>query len=98
MIMCLTSFNHRYLYFHPAPSQYAVLHSDGRPLYSDRRQVTLSMTTRLMSGRTETLADHKLMVRDDGIVHYEFIPSPQAEFIRINVSIKENMIIFKSSR
>ena len=64
------------------------MHSDGSPLRSNRRQVTLDITTRLRRGGTRTDNDILLTVRDDGIVAYEFMAHDDAEEIRVSVSRK----------
>ena len=61
------------------------MHSDGSPLRSNRRQVTLDITTRLRRGGTRTDNDILLTVRDDGIVAYEFMAHDDAEEIRVSV-------------
>ena len=62
------------------------MHSDGTPLDSNRRQVTLTRSTTPRQGTIRNVADVRLMVRDDGIVHYEFMADDDAESIKISVS------------
>ena len=65
--------------------QFAVVQSDGSPLYGDRRQVTINRNTRNVNGYTQN-TEVKMIVRDDGIVHYKFIAEKDAKFIVIRVS------------
>ena len=64
--------------------QYAVMHADGSPLYSKRRQVTIERITRSVSGFSRTNNEERLIVRDDGIVHYSFVADSDAQSIRVS--------------
>ena len=66
------------------------MHSDGTPLDNQRRQVTITRSTRMRSGTSRTENDIRLMVRDDGIAHYEFMADDDAESIRISVSVSRS--------
>ncbi|KAK2182230.1 hypothetical protein NP493_362g02042 [Ridgeia piscesae] len=66
----------------PVSLYFAVVQSDGSPLYGDRRQVTINRNTRNHNGYTTT-NEVKMIVRDDGIVHYKFIADKDAQFIVI---------------
>lgn len=66
----------------PVYVYYAVIEADGRPLLSNRRQVTVQRTV-TMNGQTVTKKEEKLVVRDDGIVSYTFVAEENAEIIKI---------------
>lgn len=66
--------------------QFAVVQSDGSPLYGDRRQVTINRIIRNNNGYTTTV-EVKMIVRNDGIVHYKFVADKDAAFITIRVGI-----------
>ncbi|CAD5111927.1 DgyrCDS1188 [Dimorphilus gyrociliatus] len=66
----------------PVNVYYAVIDADGRPLYGNRRQVTVQRSVN--NGiKTTALEEEKLVVRDDGIVSYTFIAESDARFITL---------------
>ena len=67
--------------------QYAVMHQDGTPLVGIRRQVTVQRIERGVTGYTKTYPEDKLIVRDDGIVQYDFIPDKNAQLVTLRVSL-----------
>ncbi|KAI0217799.1 Alpha-2-macroglobulin-P [Lamellibrachia satsuma] len=66
----------------PVSLYFAVVQSDGSPLYGDRRQVTINRIIRNNNGYTTTV-EVKMIVRNDGIVHYKFVADKDAAFITI---------------
>ena len=64
------------------------MHEDGSPLSRDRRQVTITTSYEAMQGTgvRPRIAPVQLMVRDDGIVHYQFVPDKDAKLITVRVS------------
>ena len=58
---------------------------DGTPLNRPRRQVTINRSARSVTGQT-TIKEDKLITRDDGIVHYTYMPEADDELITITVS------------
>ena len=62
------------------------MQADGSPLYGYRRQVTIAHLERRLGSPSFT-REHKKIVRDDGIVQYDFTPSHDAEFIKIRVTL-----------
>ena len=63
------------------------MHADGSPLISHRRQVTIYRNERLVNRGLKKVEEEKLLVRDDGIVFYQFLPDKDAQFITLTVSI-----------
>lgn len=59
--------------------------ADGSPLVGQRRQVTLSRSTTLVNGRNIATPEEKLIVPDDGILRYEFVPDKEALSVAIRV-------------
>ena len=64
--------------------QFAVVEEDGVPLTGRRRQVTIDQTTFRDVGSIETL-EKKVIVPDDGIVRYKFVPSKTAYRVKVQV-------------
>ncbi|ELU16655.1 hypothetical protein CAPTEDRAFT_200949, partial [Capitella teleta] len=64
---------------------YAVKNRDGTRINKWRRQVTVSGSEQSVSGSTTTF-EHKFLVGDDGIAHFQYKPKEDAQFIRIAAS------------
>ena len=64
--------------------QFALSEADGSPLYGFQRQVTISRTEKTSSGNGNAQPT-KHIVRDDGIVQYDFVAEPDATMITILV-------------
>ena len=64
--------------------QFALSEADGSPLYGFQRQVTISRTEKTSSGNGNAQPT-KHIVRDDGIVQYDFVAEPDATMITIYV-------------
>ena len=71
----------------PISVYYAVVNTDGSPLFGSRRQVGIQRTTVSTSGSTRSTQEEKFMVPDDGIVQYTFIPDPDADLVKISVGV-----------
>ena len=51
--------------------------------------MTVSGTERSITGSTTTF-EHKFLVGDDGIAHFQYKPKENAQFIRMQVRISAN--------
>lgn len=65
--------------------QFAVVHANGRPVTSHRNQVTIMYYERRFSSPAK-ISEEKLIPWDDGVIEYSFIPSTDAEIVKIRVS------------
>lgn len=74
--------------------QWALMEADGSPLHGVRRQVTINRVVKTRSGYTRSDPERKLIVRDDGIVQYDFTTEDDAEMITIRVNFHSDLHSF----
>ena len=68
---------------------------NGQPLpWTNRRQLRITRTTKMVSGPIKTYPDTLKVIPDDSIVRYQFTPEEDAEFITVRVSagVTENCL------